>query len=127
MPRRRAVEDVSRLPLWAQRRLAALEQNLLAAREEALAATTPGASNTTVHDYVDIGSFRGLPPFSRIRFGTEEEWIEAFVKKEERTWVAAGDAKPPKEGLVVELYSGTGNLIVRPCVANVVYVKQERR
>jgi hypothetical protein len=124
--RRRAKEDVSKLPRWVQRRIEVLELNLASAQRDALAATVPGASNTNLHDFGGEGPHLvGLPPFSRVRFGTERAWIEVRLVdpvKEPRS-----SFRPEHNGCMIEVHSGTGSISVHPNVSNSICITEEDR
>lgn len=116
---------MTKLPQWAQRRIEVLEQNAVASEARAMHATTPGLSNTMIHEYSGApNSMIGLPPFSRIRFGDDDSWIEVHLCDPK----ARDASKVTDEGeAVIEVYSGTGRVSVHPNVSNSVLVKVESR
>lgn len=102
-------EDVTKLPKWAQQRIARAEANEQYAKDR-LAETVKGDQNSPV---VLVRGYRDdlvpLPQLSRIRFNLEHGHVEAYLNQGR-----------------VELYAGNtsvARLAVFPHVSNVVHVE----
>lgn len=110
------MNDLSKLPKWAQHEITRLRGDLARARRDALAATSENARGTNVAISVDGGlTMRGLPPNATVRFTLEDGEIE----------VHHPGAQDPDGMLTV--YCRTGRLLVLPSSSNVVHLRPETR
>lgn len=78
--KRRGVEDVTKLPQWAQQRIQTLEANITYYREREREVGTPGESDTEIVRYAD-GENVSLPSGERIRFKlSKNDHVDVYIK-----------------------------------------------
>lgn len=85
------MSDVTKLPKWAQQRIATLEANVEYQMRQAYEATTPGASDTYVDNLGPESELRGLPVGARIRFHVGKTRYSVYVQDGELHVRSDGD------------------------------------
>lgn len=104
-------EDVTKLPMWARKRIERLTAEVESWKSRALSAASPDQTNVTISDGIEE---RGLPRDSHIRFRIGRTQMEVALRESH-------------DGLGLEVRSLDGTLAVLPLVSNVISVKVNPR
>lgn len=105
------MNDIKKLPRWAQSHIEKLERNLAYAKQQLEDATgNDSESEVSLVNHLDWGNYKGLPRRSTIRFRTSNGDIRCNVS----------------EGKLVVMSDGS-KIYIEPCASNVVHVSVPKR
>lgn len=104
------MDDISKLPKWAQSRIKVLENENEFLRQQ-IEATSSGNSPIRWLIGLDCGDYKGIPEYATLYFGGAGRNYKLYATY--------------REGQL-RVYTSCGGLIVLPNTSNSVYLKPER-